>query len=268
MPEPASQPGPAPAARPDAAAKLLAPCRRLLVLAGAGLSADAGVPTFRGEGGLWQTHNVEELASPAAFARNPELVWEWYRERRLTVAMSEPHAGQRAVRLLKEHFPGGEVLVATTNEDDLLERAGVVPVIHLHGSLFDTICADGCGWSRRDSEDNSLSMRPCPECGALTRPGSVWFGEALPRAALDRLHAFNPDGCLVVGSSCLVQPAAGIPLDIQVHGHPVVEVNPEETPLSKLVACSLRGSAKDILPPLVDLLTSSIVRDQQRRQEA
>ena len=265
MPDPASQPGPVPAARPDAAARLLAPCRRLLVLAGAGLSADAGVPTFRGEGGLWQTHNVEELASPAAFARNPELVWEWYRERRLTVAMSEPHAGQRAVRLLKEHFPGGEVLVATTNEDDLLERAGVVPVIHLHGSLFDTICADGCGWARRDSEDNSLSMRPCPQCGALTRPGSVWFGEALPPGLLDAIRAFDADGCLMVGSSCIVQPVSAIPSDMAVARLPVVEVNLEETPFTGLATCSLRGTAKEVMPPLVDLLTSSTVRDQKRR---
>ena len=249
------------------AAHMLAPSRRLLVLAGAGLSADAGVPTFRGEGGLWNEHRAEDLATPEGFLRDPELVWDWYRERRLGIAECAPHPGQRTIALLQRHFPAAQVQVATTNEDDLLERAGVGEVIHLHGSLFTTRCTV-CAWSDDDHEDNALSLLPCPRCGALVRPGSVWFGEPLPRAALDRLHAFDPDGCLVVGSSALVQPAAGIPLDIQVHGHPVVEVNPEETPLSALVGCSLRGSAKDLLPPLVDLLTSSIVRDQQRRKDS
>jgi NAD-dependent deacetylase len=249
----------------DRAAKLLAPCKRLLVLAGAGLSADAGVPTFRGEGGMWNEHRAEDLASLDGFLRDPELVWDWYRERRLLIAGCEPHPGQRAIALLQRHFPAAQVQVATTNEDDLLERADVQDVIHLHGSLFTTRCT-ACDWSDDDHLDNALSLLPCPVCGALVRPGSVWFGEELPRAALDRLHAFDPDGCLVVGSSCLVQPAAGIPLDIQVHGNPVVEVNPEETPLSAMVSCSIRGPAKELMAPLVDLLTSSIMRDQQRRQ--
>lgn len=248
------------------AAQLLAPSRRLLVLAGAGLSADAGVPTFRGIGGLWNEYRVEDLASPEGFERNPDLVWDWYRERRLHIAGCEPHPGQRTIALLQRHFPAAQVLIATTNEDDLLERAGVKDVLHIHGELF-TTCCTACAWSDDDHEDNSLSLLPCPRCGARVRPGSVWFGEPLPRAALDRLQAFDPDGCLVVGSSALVQPAAGIPLDIKVHGHPVVEVNPEETPLSGMVSHSLRGSAKDLLPPLIDLMTSSIVRDQQRRQD-
>lgn len=247
------------------AAKLLAPCRRLLVLAGAGLSADAGVPTFRGEGGVWNEHRAEDLASPDGFAADPELVWDWYRERRLHIASCQPHAGQRAVALLQRHFPAAQVLIATTNEDDLLERADVRDVVHLHGSLFTTRCT-ACPWQDDDHVDNALSLLPCPRCGARVRPGSVWFNEPLPRQALDRLGAFDPDGCLLVGSSCLVQPAAGIPLDLQVHGRPVVEINPEATPLSEVVACSIRGTAKDLLPPLTDLLTSSIVRDQAQRQ--
>jgi len=247
------------------AAKLLAPCRRLLLLAGAGLSADAGVPTFRGEGGIWNDWKAEDLASDVGFARDPETVWDWYRERRLHIASCQPHAGQRAVALLQRHFPAAQVQIATTNEDDLLERAGVTDVVHIHGSLFTTRCTV-CAWSDDDHVDNALSLMPCPRCGARVRPGSVWFGESLPRAALDHLHGFDPDGCLLIGSSCLVQPAAGIPLDIQEHGHPVVEINPEETPLSAVVACSIRGPAKDLMPALTDLLTSSIVRDQARRQ--
>lgn len=250
-----------------AAAASLARCRRLLVLAGAGLSADAGVPTFRGEGGLWQDHKVEELASREGFARHPEAVWEWYHERRLQVACSEPHPGQRAIALLQRQLPtrGVSALIATTNEDDLLERAGVDGVIHLHGSLFDTACAEGCGWRGRDDQDNGRSLVPCPRCGGRVRPGSVWFGEELPREPLDAIARFDPDGCLLVGSSCLVQPAAAIPPEMAVAGLPVVEVNADETPFSRIASHSLRGAAKDVLPTLVDLLTSRTVREQARR---
>jgi NAD-dependent deacetylase len=249
------------------AAQLLKACRRLLVLTGAGMSADAGVPTFRCEGGLWKTHKVEDLATPEGFARDPELVWDWYRERRLRVASSAPHPGQRTVALLQRHYPPpGRVLIATTNEDDLLERAGVTPVLHLHGSLFDTVCSvDGCGWRAADDSDNAMSMLPCPRCGGRVRPGSVWYGEALPRSPLQAIAQFNPDGCLLVGSSCLVQPAAAIPSDLVVAGHPVVEINTDETPFSPVATCSIQGTAKDVLPGLVDLLTSRTVQDQKRR---
>ena len=249
-----------------AAAVALSTSKRLLVLAGAGLSADAGVPTFRGEGGLWRTHDVERLATPGGFAADPEVVWDWYRERRLDVASCSPHPGQRAIALLSAHLPApAQVLVATTNEDDLLERAGVNQVVHLHGSLFDTMCAANCGWRAKDDQDNLLSLRPCPACGARVRPGSVWFGEALPSGPLEAVARFEPDACLLVGSSLLVQPVSGIPNDLAAAGRPVVELNPEETGFSQVAAASLRGAAKDLLPPLVDLLTSRTMQDQRRR---
>lgn len=247
------------------AAERLARCRRLLVLAGAGLSADAGVPTFRGEGGIWQRYSAEDLASAAGFADHPDVIWEWYRERRMQVACSEPHAGQRSVAILQRQAQS-RILVATTNEDDLLERAGVSPVVHLHGSLFDTTCSAGCGWRARDDHDNSRSLMPCPRCGAPARPGSVWFGEALPRGPLETLAQFDPDGCLLIGSSMLVAPASEIPPELATAGHPVIEINAEETPFSRIATLSLRGPACDILPLLVDLMTSSTVRDQVRRQ--
>lgn len=248
-----------------AAAKALSQCRRLLVLTGAGSSADAGVATFRGEGGLWNAYKAEDLASLDGFKRNPDLVWDWYRERRMAVAEAEPHAGQRSLALLEKHFPGGQVLVATTNEDDLLERAGIADVVHLHGSLFHTRCVNNCGWEIPDNHDNAWSMVPCPECGAATRPGSVWYGESLPAGVLEKVANFDPDGCLLVGSSCLVQPVASIPSDIAVLSHPVVEINVEDTPFSEFAEVHLRGTAKEMLPGLVDLLTSHTVRDQQGR---
>lgn len=246
-----------------AADRLLA-CHRLLVLTGAGASADAGIPTFRGEGGLWRAHRAEDLATPQGFAANPEAVWEWYRERRAVAARAQPHAGQRSLALLQLHFFAAEVLVATTNEDDLLDRAGVAKVLHLHGRLAETACAVGCGWSALDPED-VLSRRPCPHCGALVRPASVWFNEPLPAAAVEALGDFQPDGCLLIGSSCLVAPVSNVPAEMSLAGLPVVEINPSETPFSQFAAASLRGTAKDILPVLVDHLTSPTVRDQRRR---
>lgn len=247
------------------AAERLAPCRRLLVLTGAGASADAGIPTFRGAGGVWRSHRPEDLASPDGFARNPELVWEWYRERRVQVARAQPHPGQRALALLARHFPAAEVLVATTNEDDLLERAGVAEVVHLHGSLFSTRCAGACGWEQAVDRDSELSRRSCPGCGAAVRPGSTWYGEPLPEAELERVLSFRADGCLLIGSSVLVAPVSNIPAEMALAGLPVVEVNCAETPFTSVATVSLRGPARDILPALVDLLTSPTVRDQRRR---
>lgn len=247
------------------AADRLLGCRRLLVLVGAGGSADSGVPTFRDEGGLWRTHKPEDLAHPDAFSDHPDVVWDWYRERRAGILAAQPHSGQRALALLQRHFRATQVLVATTNEDDLLERAGVDPVVHLHGSVFETACSAACGWRAVD-RDGALSHLPCPACGAATRPGSVWFGEALPHGPLEQLAELQPDGCLVIGSSCEVAPVSQIPLDLALAGVPVIEVNPKVTPLSQH-AISLRGAAKDVLPRLVDLLTSTTMRDQRIRTE-
>lgn len=246
-----------------AAATVLASCRRLLVLAGAGLSADAGVPTFRGHGGLWQQCKPEDLASDRGFRQDPDGVWEWYRQRRYEIACCQPHAGQRALAMLQRYAPEQQrVLVGTTNEDDLLQRAGVAPVLHLHGSLFDTMCAAHCGWRVRDDADNSWSLRNCPACGAMVRPGSVWFGEAVPSSALAALQHFDPDGCVVVGSSSLVQPVAAIPPELIMSGRPVVEINIAATPLSDSATIHLRGGASRLLPALVDRLTSQVVRRQ------
>ncbi len=239
-------------------------CKRLLVLCGAGTSADSGIPTFRDEGGLWRIHQPEDLAHPDGFARDPALVWEWYRERRAQVIAAEPHAGLRALALLQRMFHAGTVLVATTNEDDLLERAGVDRVVHLHGSLFITSCAAACGWSVED-RDNAYASAPCPRCRAPVRPGSVWFGEALAPGTLEAVTAFAADGCLVIGSSCLVAPASQMPVELLRQGHPVVEINLRETPLTPLATASLRGSARAVLPRLADLLSSHTIRDQAMR---
>ena len=192
------------------AAEALRDCRRLLVLTGAGASADSGIPTFRGDGGVWQQYKAQDLATPEAFQRDPDLVWDWYRDRRLKIAGCEAHCGHRSLALLQEQYQDGRVIVATTNEDDLLERAGVHGVLSLHGNLFDTTCAADCGWSVRDTADNGYSFMACPDCGADVRPGSIWYGESVARKGMRAIQIFNPDACLVIGSSCLVQPVAEI----------------------------------------------------------
>jgi len=247
------------------AAETLQDCRRLLVLTGAGMSADSGIPTFRGDGGVWENHNALELATPEAFKKNPDLVWDWYRDRRLKIAGCEAHSGHRCLALLQEHYRDGAVIVATTNEDDLLERAGVHGVISLHGNLFDTCCANDCGWSKRDTADNSYSFMKCPDCGVNVRPGSIWYGESIVRRAMRAIQIFTPDACLVIGSSCVVQPVAEIAPELALSGNPVVEINSEETPLSSIANISLRANAIDVLPDLVDMLTSTLVRRQTEK---
>ena len=160
---------------------------------------------------------------------------------------------------MQRHF-AGELLIATTNEDDLLERAGVQGVVHLHGSLFTTQCSAHCGWQQSDDHDNGLSFLDCPRCGAPVRPGSVWFGEPLPQEPINAVNHFAADGCLVVGSSSLVQPVAAIAPELALTGHPVVEINLHPTPLSDMATHSLLGTTKECLPRLVDLLTSPSMR--------
>lgn len=236
----------------------------LLVILGAGASRDAGVSTFRDYDGLYQTHRPSDLASLAAFQRDPDGVWEWYRQRREQIAACEPHAGQRALALLEQHY-GQRLLIVTTNEDDLLERAGCKRVVHMHGDIFVTRCTAGCGWRMRDVVDNAASYLPCPRCGAPVRPGSVWFGESLPPAALTVLDSFRADACLVIGSSGTVQPMAGVPLVLAEQGAPVVEINPQTTPLAEHII-RLPWRAATVLPLLIDLLTSATVRATTRER--
>lgn len=257
--------GPAdPAREPDLgrAAELLRSAGRIVVVTGAGVSAESGVPTFRGEKGLWRDHRPEELATPAAFRRDPRLVWEWYQWRRSLVSECSPNPAHRALAELQVRS-GAAVL--TQNVDGLhalaLEEAeptGRVeaPLLEVHGSLFRVRCSV-CSWKvpRREPVDASAeaSLPRCPACGALVRPDVVWFGEALDRGVLEDSFriASSADACLVVGTSAVVQPAASLPLATQRAGGVVVEVNPEPTPLTSLATISLRGPAGAIVPRLL-----------------
>ncbi len=255
------------------ARELLHAADSVVVLTGAGISADSGVPTFRGVEGLWKQYRPEELATPEAFARDPRLVWEWYGWRRERVTACEPNEAHVALARWARERPG--VTIVTQNVDGLHARAatlveaetdrtapaedqplGPARPLELHGSLFRVRCTE-CG-DRREHRDRVDASSPdalprCAACGALVRPDVVWFGEALERAVLERAFAAAEAAgvCLVVGTSAIVHPAAGIPAATRRAGGRIVEVNPEPTPLSGAAAVSIRERAAVAVPSIL-----------------
>jgi NAD-dependent deacetylase len=207
------------------ARELIRGSRFVTVLTGAGVSAESGVPTFRGAGGLWRSHRAQELATPEAFARDPRLVWDWYLWRRGVVAACEPNAAHTALAMWAARHAGALV---TQNVDGLHERAGHPSVIRLHGSLWRNRCS-GCGTEREAHEMAYPELPRSPCCAELERPAIVWFGEGLPRRELAAaLSACDEaDALLVVGTSGVVQPAASLADRVRARGAPVIEVNPE-----------------------------------------
>jgi len=234
-------------------AKKLRGARRVVALTGAGVSAESGVPTFRGAEGLWRKFRPEELATPQAFASDPVLVWEWYDWRRQKVANCSPNEGHRALAEMGRRSFAFDLV--TQNVDGLHRLAGSDPVLELHGNLWN-LCCTGCSRNREDRRAPLPSIPPRCECGGLERPGVVWFGEALPGDVL--AHAFEAasraDVFLIVGTSALVHPAASLPEVAGEQGALVVEVNPELTPLSGLVDLRLAGPSAALLPRILDAL--------------
>lgn len=247
----------------EGARALLEGARRVVALTGAGISAESGVPTFRGEDGLWKSFRPEDLATPEAFRRDPLLVWEWYGWRREKVGACTPNAGHLA---LARRALGGGMTLVTQNVDGLHETAAravagaadpeaALP-LELHGALFRNRCTRCAALSegRGPVDASCLETLPrCPSCGALLRPDVVWFGEMLDAKVLQASFgaAAAADVCLVVGTSSLVYPAASIPLATLERGGTVVEVNPHETPLSSRARAVLRGPAAQVLPALL-----------------
>ncbi len=233
----------------ELARNILGQASRLAVLTGAGISAESGVPTFRGSAGLWKQFRPEDLATPEAFARNPELVWEWYEWRRSILANVHPNPGHGALSDLEQRF--AQFTLITQNVDGLHQQAGSKSVLELHGSIWKLRCMV----CHREWLDRSvpLSLPPFCECGSLARPGVVWFGESLPLAvwAAAERAARSCDVLLVVGTSAVVYPAAGLVNLAQHASAKVIEVNLEPTPLSGSVDCVLTGAAGWILPELV-----------------
>lgn len=211
-------------APPAALVDALREARHVAVLTGAGVSAESGIPTFRDAlTGLWANYDPEELATPAGFRRQPDLVWAWYRERRRRIAEARPNPAHFALAALERRVP--RVTLITQNIDGLHARAGSSDVVELHGNIARVKCA-GAGHPVSDYEDTERAPR-CPECGERLRPDVVWFGELLPREALERAWdaARSCDLFLSVGTSNLVEPAASLPWIAARRGVPVAVIN-------------------------------------------
>jgi NAD-dependent deacetylase len=222
----------------------------IVALTGAGVSAESGLATFRGPGGLWRGRDPAELATPAAFRADPETVWQFYDWRRAQAARAEPNPGHRALAALEGHHD--DFRLVTQNVDGLHERAGSRRVVRLHGTLWRLRCTE----DGREIEERTPELPELPprcECGALLRPAVVWFGEPLSTEvlALAEAAARRASLLLVAGTSGLVYPAAALPGIARAAGAYVVEVNPEATPLSPNVDERLAGPSGLVLPLLV-----------------
>ena len=219
--------------------------QRIVVMTGAGVSADSGIPTFRGPGGLWRDFRPEDLATPEAFRRDPALVWEWYEWRRELIRSALPNAAHVALARLPSST------IVTQNVDGLHARAGSRNVVELHGNIFRVRCVrEG---SPRMHEAAFDEIPPHCECGALLRPDVVWFGEALPSDAVERavgaIH--NADLLLVIGTSGVVYPAAGF---VTLHRGLSIEINPESSGVSSACTHAVAARAAEATPAIVEAL--------------
>src|SRR5881628_783124 len=252
---------------------------RVLVVTGAGVSAESGIPTFRGRDGYWRNLDPAKLATPEAFARDPEQVWQWYRERRERIRAAQPNAAHHAIAKLAGH--ADEFLLVTQNVDDLHARAGLPKekMVQIHGDIFVTKCSrcdfseEGRGGSPEPPTDRAVLQRGrlrsiaptsedivnlayCPECDALMRPGVVWFGEQLPWNELQRVENYldrrTCDVVIVAGTTATFGYIIDWALRASRGGAELIEVNPEETPCSRFATRLVREPAAIALPRLVD----------------
>lgn len=233
------------------ASKLLMESRYVVVLTGAGISAESGIPTFRGKDGLWKRYRVEELATPEGFARNPRLVWEWYNWRIGMVLRAKPNAAHFALSELEEL--GIVKSIITQNVDDLHERAGSRNVIRLHGNILEARCTR-CGFKKKIENEFKELPPKCPVCGELLRPNVVWFNEPIPMESLNKAYSEveRSDCLLVIGTSGVVMPAGAFPSIVKRKGGIVLEINVDETHISWIADLSIRGKAGDVLPKIVE----------------
>jgi len=233
------------------AARLLCRTRALFVLTGAGVSAESGIPTFRGTDGLWKNFSAEQLATPAAFRDNPRLVWEWYHWRQSMIQSAAPNPAHHALVELENAVE--RFLLLTQNVDGLHQRAGSRRILELHGNIFRTACLScGAKVMHSDLKDGRDALPVC-SCGGILRPDVVWFGEAIPvnewQESLDFLS--RTDVAMICGTSGAVWPAAAIPGIAHERGVKTIEINLERTAISQFVDTSIQGRAGEVLPQLV-----------------
>ena len=230
---------------------------RVLVLTGAGVSAESGIPTFRGKDGYWRNLNPAKLATPEAFAKDPGLVWEWYRERRQRIRAAQPNPAHKAIAKLSQQ--AHEFLLITQNVDDLHTRAGSPKekMVQIHGDIFVTRCSR-CDFSRHDHDHERKHIGPprCRRCGALMRPGVVWFGEQLPWEEFGRVENYLEDGrcdfVIVAGTTATFGYIINWVLRASASNGQLIEVNPEVTQLSQFATKLYREPATKVLLRLVN----------------
>ena len=241
---------------PAALIQKLASSRRVTVLTGAGVSAESGVPTFRdAQTGLWAKYSPEELATPRAFRKNPRLVWEWYQWRRGLVAGAKPNAAHYALVEMEQLFP--QFCLITQNVDGLHQRAGSRNVVELHGNITRTKCFKEGTVVSSWPETNEVPPR-CSSCGGPLRPDVVWFEEPLPEAELNQAARASTacDVFFSIGTSTVVYPAAGLPMEALRSGATVVEINPQPTPFTSHAQIAVAGAAGVVLPELMKQLSA------------
>jgi len=230
--------------------------QKVAVLTGAGISAESGVPTFRGEEGLWKKFRPEELANFNAFIKNPKLVWEWYQYRRKLISEVEPNPGHHALVTMEKFY--SDFTLITQNVDNLHQRTGSQNICELHGNILRNKCVD-CNKYITNIEITEKNTVPRCECGGLIRPDVVWYGEMLPLNILEKAFkaAEQCELFFSIGTSAVVQPAASLPLHAKEVGAYVVEINYEATVISNFVNESILGKSGEILPQLVDKLSQN-----------
>ena len=242
------------------AAEIVLKSKFVIALTGAGISAESGIPTFRGKDGLWNKYRPDELASPEGFAMDPKRVWEWYNWRIKLVLSAEPNPGHIALAELEKL--GVLKGLITQNVDDLHERAGSRNIVKLHGRILRARCTRCDYWEDVKKPYDELPPR-CPKCGNLLRPDVVWFGEPIPSRELSRAYELveRADCILVVGTSAMVMPAGAFPSMVKRNNGCVVEINPDETHVSMFADVSIREKAGVALPKLLKLIKERIGAD-------
>ncbi|MEN8151010.1 MAG: NAD-dependent protein deacylase [Planctomycetota bacterium] len=236
----------------EAAVDALAAAERVLVVTGAGVSAESGIPTFRGAGGLWEGFRAEELATPGAFAADPNRVWRWYRWRRGVCLDAEPNPAHVAIAAMDAAYP--EFLLATQNVDGLHPRAGSRRTVELHGNIHRSRCTE-CEVVSDLPDDPGEPDDPlpeCGECGGLLRPHIVWFGESYQPGILETALATaeHAEVVIVAGTSARVWPPIAIALHAKSRGATMIDVNPDVTEVSAQADAHLAGPAGEMLPAL------------------
>ncbi|UCF29863.1 MAG: NAD-dependent deacylase [bacterium] len=226
----------------------LSEAQRVAVLTGAGVSAESGIPTFRGKAGLWKNHRPEQLATPQAFRSDPALVWEWYHWRRGLVRQADPNPAHSALAEMENRIP--HFVLITQNVDGLHMRAGSGNVLEMHGNINRARC---CSCDNRIQLTDESGVLDCARCGSLMRPDIVWFGESLDPDILAQSYraAGTADVFVVAGTSSVVQPAASLAFSVKEAGGFVLEINLDPTPLTGAADITVLGKAGEVLPELV-----------------